>query len=767
MSRARARNHPVLARLMTVAMSVAATVAVSVTMSVAVLAVGGGTAAAAGGAPTSLTPARFLDTRPDGETLDGQDAGWGPIEPGVPYWLQIGGRGDVPTDAAAVFVNLTAVGPAADGHLTAYPCDGDVPLASNVNYGAGRTTPNAALVKLSDDGAICIASHARTDAVVDVTGFVTPTDTPIAVEPARLADTRPGGSTVDDDGARTGLVQPGTPLVVEIGGRAGVPDATSAAFLNVTAVGPLAAGHLTVYPCGGAVPNASNVNYLAGGTVAGAAFTKLDADGRACVATHAATHVVVDVAGHVPEGDGPTGFAPERILDTRADGETIDGDHVATGRVGAGDVYVLPVAGRGSVPIGAATVIANLTAVGPGADGHLTAYPCDAAVPNASNVNYVAGVTAANSALVRLSVDGDGAVCIRTHADVDLVVDVSAYVEGFGLNEDAQPEPQLIAGVSGAVDVAVGTDFACAALASGEARCWGEGFNGSLGNGSQDPATGEDPATVIGLSEITAIDAGRRAACAVSGGSVHCWGDWPGAGALAYDSDVPVEVPGLADPVDVRVGGEHACALMAGGTVRCWGDNFFQALNGSTVPELSDAPVTVPGVLDAIAISVSALSTCALLSDGAVECWGAYEGRSAVSPSGSTAVIGSNYAGHCLLRADMVSGCWRADRDDTGWDDAPDVVIPRSRAGSTELLAAGSLHACLLTFGGHVECVGDNVDGSAGHPTALWVDEPHRIGGLADVAGLDGDFLAYCAVDGDGAVHCWGQDYFVLGNLPG
>lgn len=726
-----------------------------------------------GGAPTALTPARFMDTRFDGTTIDDRYVGWDKLLPGMTHPLQIAGRGDVPTDATAAFLNVTAVDPEADGYLTIFPCGADVPNASNVNYLAGQTIPNAAFVKLSGDGDVCIATHAITHVVIDVTGFVSPQNTPVAVEPARLADTRSDGSTVDGAGQRTGIVTPASPLVVPVAGRAGVPGTTSAAFLNVAAVDPTNAGYLTVYPCGGDAPNASNVNYFAGQTRAGAAFTKLDGQGRACIATLVPTHVVVDVAGHVPAGDAPVGFAPERMLDTRVDGATIDGDHRATGRVAGGDSYRLPVAGRGSVPATAGAVIANVTAVDPSADGFLTAYPCDADAPNASNVNYRAGITTANSAFVRVSLDGDGALCIRTRVDTDIVVDVAAYVElpgsedGSPLNENAQPVPQQIEGIDAAVDVAVGTDFACAALESGKAQCWGEGFYGSLGNDSQDPAPGNAPAEVAGLEGVTSIDAGDRAACAIDAGDVYCWGEWDGIWGYKYGSAAPVQVTDLTGPLDVQVGGSHACALMNDGTVRCWGDNYFSAVN----PQVSsnrvfDDPVGVPGISNATAISVSALSTCALLNTGAVKCWGAYDGMVNVAPAGSTSAIGPNSAGHCLLQPDGESGCWRADREDTEWTDAPAVPLSTSFAEGHSVVTGGSAHVCGLAGSGDVRCAGDNFDGATGHPTALWVERPHQVSNLSDVTTIDGEWISYCALTAGGDVSCWGADYYVLGNLP-
>ena len=53
-------------------------------------------------------------------------------------------------------------------------------------------------------------------------------------------------------------------------GQGGVPLDATAVVLNVTVDGPEGSGFVTVFPCGGLLPLASNVNFVAGQTVANA-----------------------------------------------------------------------------------------------------------------------------------------------------------------------------------------------------------------------------------------------------------------------------------------------------------------------------------------------------------------------------------------------------------------------------------------------------------------------------------------------------------------
>ena len=85
----------------------------------------------------TLTPARLLDTRATGDTVDDLFEKIGRPAAGSVTRVRIAGRGGVPVDASAAIVNLTLVAPSAAGYATIYPCTPEPPNASNVNYAAG------------------------------------------------------------------------------------------------------------------------------------------------------------------------------------------------------------------------------------------------------------------------------------------------------------------------------------------------------------------------------------------------------------------------------------------------------------------------------------------------------------------------------------------------------------------------------------------------------------------------------------------------------
>jgi hypothetical protein len=87
-------------------------------------------------------------------------------------------------------------------------------------------------------------------------------------------------------------------LELPIGGRLGVPQAIRAAVLNITVTGSAGTGFVTVYPCGSPRPVASTLNYGSGATVANLAVATTSADGKVCIYTQRAVHLIVDLSGY-------------------------------------------------------------------------------------------------------------------------------------------------------------------------------------------------------------------------------------------------------------------------------------------------------------------------------------------------------------------------------------------------------------------------------------------------------------------------------------
>ena len=239
--------------------------------------------------------------------------------------------------------------------------------------------------------------------------------------PARIADTRDGTG-----GVPRGPVQANGNLAIEVSGRGGIPDSgVAAVVINVTATDTTADSYLTVYPSGGSIPIASNLNWSRGKTVANLVLVAPGGDGTVSVYNAAGTaDVVIDVAGWVstsastPGTDGKLrSLVPARIEDTRSAGAPL----------GPNQPLSLQVAGRGGVPpTGVEAAVLNVTATGGTSDSYLTAYPAGGSPPLASNVNFQAGTTVANRVMVKLGTGGSVTI-INGAGWVHVVVDVVGW----------------------------------------------------------------------------------------------------------------------------------------------------------------------------------------------------------------------------------------------------------------------------------------------------------------------------------------------------
>ncbi len=249
-------------------------------------------------------PLRFADTRPGEQTIDGQLAGGGPVTGGQSLAVPVAGREGVPDDATSVVLNVTVTSPQGPGHFTVYPCDEDLPTASNLNYQPGQVTSNSSIARVAADGTVCVFTFATAHVIVDVSGSLAG-DSFVGLDaPQRLVDSRPGERTTDGDVQGDGFRRAGTTLQFPVTGRADIPAEATAVALNVTVVNGAAPGFLTVHPRNSERPLASNVNFDVGQVKANLVVAGVGGGGMVCLYTLADVDVIVDVAGYYV-GDEP------------------------------------------------------------------------------------------------------------------------------------------------------------------------------------------------------------------------------------------------------------------------------------------------------------------------------------------------------------------------------------------------------------------------------------------------------------------------------
>jgi hypothetical protein len=387
------------------------------------------------GTYSGLTPARLLDTRSANATVDGLSSGGGPVAAGSTTTVKVLGRGGVPTSGvSSVVLNVTVVDARGAGFVTVWPSGEGRPNASNVNFVSGQTIPNSVIAKVGSDGSISIFASATAHLLVDVSGWFAAAGGFTGLSPARILDSRSANATVDGSSSGGGVLAANSETRLPVLGRGGVPaTGVDSVVFNVTAVDARGSGYMTVWPTGESRPNASNLNFVGGQTIANLVIGKVGADGSVSTFSSASTHVIVDVAGWFAPNSGFTGLTPARVMDTRSLNATVDKRVSGTGQLSARNEVRLAVLGRGGVPgLGVSSVVLNVTAVDPQEPGFLTIWPSGILRPNTSNLNFVSRQTIPNLIVARVGLDGT--ISIYTESSTHLVVDVMGWF-AVGTNE--------------------------------------------------------------------------------------------------------------------------------------------------------------------------------------------------------------------------------------------------------------------------------------------------------------------------------------------
>jgi len=337
------------------------------------------------------------------------------------------------------------------------------------------------------------------------------------------------------------------------------------------------------------------------------------------------------------------------------------------------------------------------------------------------------------------------------------------------------PSPPLSS--TSEVKVFAGGSQTCAVLEKHSLRCWGRNEHGQLGVALKETILGDDePASAVPLldlgSPISAVAPQSIIACLLHDqGDVRCWGRG-GVGALGFmwdgelgdDETLLGAMPlrfGDIGITQIAVGLSHACALDVAGAVKCWGHGQYGATGYASTENLGDDPGEEPIDLPPIDlggrakfISAGAHSSCAIMMDGSLRCWG-------FNAFGKLGLgLGRDAEGQTIHIGD---------------DESPASVDPVKLSGGPVTMVAGQgRQVCALHEGGTVSCWGE---------TGPWLgygkmmdefgpgigdDEQPSALGLVDVGGVVveltvGDAFTCVRLE-DGAVKCWGaSNYGQLG----
>ncbi|HTW75682.1 MAG TPA: Ig-like domain-containing protein, partial [Steroidobacteraceae bacterium] len=274
--------------------------------------------------------------------------------------------------------------------------------------------------------------------------------------------------------------------------------------------------------------------------------------------------------------------------------------------------------------------------------------------------------------------------------------------------------------------------------------------------------TGTTQLTVgSGTPTVVALSTGfLNSSCAIlSNGNTMCWG-WDSEGVLGDGNSVQaVSTPVLAtnisasNPATAISMNSATCAVLSDGSIQCWGYNTYGSLgNGSTTSSLTPV-ITYPNTANnpAIQVSVGEYSACGLFHDGTISCWGSDQSSVEVG------ALGNGTSGYSLT---------------------PVLVSNITSANPATQISVGWGAACALLQDQTVDCWGSNYEGDLGDGTSTGPDTcstdgpcstvPVAVSNLSNVTAISvGGSNAACALKSDGTVWCWGANaYSQLGESP-
>lgn len=364
--------------------------------------------------------------------------------------------------------------------------------------------------------------------------------------------------------------------------------------------------------------------------------------------------------------------------------------------------------------------------------------------------------------------------------------------------------------------IQTGYDFTCAALSDGTLRCWGLNSRGQLAQGANDSAPRFVPTTVPGIGPVSEVATGQWHACAISKGSVYCWGGnyngQLGQGTRDLNENnapphgsVVMQVPMLSGAKHIYAGdvADSTCVIMAAdGSVWCWGNNSSGQLGDGTSANVRSSPVQVCAsgtgtscvpFTGAKQLAMGYYHTCALTTSNALYCWGAndvYElgiatdtanhpnpvAITGIEDAGTTITeIAAGGSSTCAVLSNGKLKCWGSSSGTaalgSGTANAPATATPvtvcQTYSGScTQTLqnvirvAQSGFGGCAVVSSGGVYCWGFNSSGETGNGTTsgnptLVATASGLSAGATDIAG---EYQHFCALLSDGSVKCWGDD---------
>jgi alpha-tubulin suppressor-like RCC1 family protein len=214
----------------------------------------------------------------------------------------------------------------------------------------------------------------------------------------------------------------------------------------------------------------------------------------------------------------------------------------------------------------------------------------------------------------------------------------------------------------------------------------------------------------------------------------------------------------------VTAGDYHSCALLSDGRVECWGrNNFGQLGNGEAgLDQFTHRPTPVKELDNVLAIDAGGAHTCAILKDKKVKCWGDNSSPVLVPDLLNVQQLALGFEFSCAISGNETL-CWgKNDKKQVGVIGASVIYNPTklfNGPANPVQLTAGNAHACLLTAPPEPKtyCWGSGEFKQHGQDTfeSMYAGPVPNVPAFKSIAAGD---KHTCAVSTIGGVVCWGHN---------
>ncbi len=334
-----------------------------------------------------------------------------------------------------------------------------------------------------------------------------------------------------------------------------------------------------------------------------------------------------------------------------------------------------------------------------------------------------------------------------------------------------------------AKSIDTGYDYSCAILEDGKLKCWGRNYSGQTGLGKAALNIVESPQPVdLGLgrmAKFVVLGHGEKGhtCAALDDDTLKCWGDntygQVGIGSNNSKITTPQTVPLGGKAKSVVVGYTYTCAILDDGALQCWGtDRVTVNISSGTVRTTRPKTINLGG--EAKSVKIGDLYICAVLVDDTLKCFDGYLGNidkkiRTISLGGKVNVLDLGESHACAILKNGTLKCWGTSASGNqlgqlGIGTKRNVTTPQTinlGAGRTaKFVKAGAFHTCAILDNDTLKCWGFNTFGQIAVNSKFDQYTPQLVDLERKVKSVAVLRFHTCAFLDDDTLKCWGHNAY-------